>query len=406
MGEVPSILLHDRMRKINNMTTIRTPAKIIPRAFPGIKPGEVQEIIMNSRIKTYPPETVLCKEDAVETTFYMILEGEFEVTKIINNSEKRLLKTLSAGDFFGEMALIHNAPRAATVASLTNVVVLELDKEGFNRVLKHSPSVSMAMVGEISSRLRQNDQLAIEDLRLRAAELANAYQKLAEQDLARREFLSNVAHELRTPLMIASGYLHALRTGMLSGEQLNSTIDTITRNVDQITTLANDILFLQEMELVLPEFESVNIVSVVDDVINKYQGKAQARQVTVKVKNVRGLSEVQGDAQSLQRAVTALLDNAVKFSPPKGEVTISFAEQGDYVQVAVEDHGIGIAQDIRPRIFDRFFHLEKNGDELYGGLGIGLSITRQVIQQHKGALDVESEPGKGSKFTMSLLKWK
>ena len=387
------------------MTTIRTPAKIIPRAFPGIKPDEVQEIIMNSRIKTYPPETVMCKEDAVEFTFYMILEGDFEVTKVINNSEKRLLKTLTAGDFFGEMALIHNAPRAATVTTLTNVVVLELDKEGFNRVLKHSPSVSMAMVGEISNRLRQNDQLAIEDLRLRASELANAYQKLAEQDLARREFLSNVAHELRTPLMIASGYLHALKKGMLSGEQLNTTIDTIMRNVDQITTLANDILFLQEMELVLPEFQSVNIVGVVDDVMHKYQGKAHVRHVTLKVKGDRGVSKVQGDPQSLQRAVTALVDNAIKFSPPKGEVTITFSEQGDYVLVAVEDHGIGISHEIRPRIFDRFFHLEKSGDELYGGLGIGLSITRQVIQQHKGALDVESEPGKGSKFTMSLLKW-
>ena len=126
------------------MTTIRTPAKIIPRAFPGIKPDEVQEIIVNSHIKTYPPETVICKENEVEYVFYMILEGEFEVTKVINNSEKRLLKTLTAGDFFGEMALIHNAPRAATVTTLSNVVVLELDKEGFNRVLKHSPSVRFA----------------------------------------------------------------------------------------------------------------------------------------------------------------------------------------------------------------------------------------------------------------------
>jgi len=387
------------------MTTIRTPAKIIPRAFPGIKPDEVQEIIMNSRIKTYPPETVMCKEDAIESIFYMILEGDFEVTKVINNSERRLLKTLTAGDFFGEMALIHNAPRAATVTTLTNVVVLELDKEGFNRVLKHSPSVSLAMVGEISRRLRQNDQLAIEDLRLRASELANAYQKLAEQDLARREFLSNVAHELRTPLMIASGYLHALRKGMLSGEQLNTTVDTIMRNVDQITTLANDILFLQEMELVLPEFQAVNIVEVVDGVLHKYQSKAHARQMTLKIKGNRNVSKVQGDMTSLQRAVIALVDNAIKFSAPKSEVEVTFSEQGDYVRVAVEDHGIGIDPQIRPRIFDRFFHLEKSGDELYGGLGIGLSITRQVIQQHKGALDVESEPGVGSKFTMSLLKW-
>lgn len=388
------------------MTTIRTPAKIIPRAFPGIKPEEVQEIIMNSRIKTYAPETVVCREDAVEFTFYMILEGTFEVTKTINNNEKRLLKTLHPGDFFGEMALIHNAPRAATVKAVSNVVVLELDKEGFNRVLKSSPSVAMAMVGEISSRLRQNDQLAIEDLRLRASELADAYQKLAEQDLARREFLTNLAHEVRTPLMIASGYLHAMNRGMIPAEQLPTIVETVTRNVDQIATLTNDLLFLQEMELVLPEFQPVDITSIVDLVIKKYEGKAQARQVGLKVKGNRTVPLVNGDAQSLERAITALIDNAIKFSSVNGEVIITISERGEWVDVAVQDHGIGIDPEIRPRIFDRFVHLEKSGDELYGGLGIGLSITRQVIQQHKGSLNVESTPGKGSTFTISLLKWK
>jgi signal transduction histidine kinase len=388
------------------MTTIRTPARVIPRAFPGIKPDEIQEIIANSRIKSYPADTVLCKENALEDTFYMILEGDFEVTKTINNSEQRLLKTLTAGDFFGEMALIHNAPRAATVKSITNTVVLELDKDGFNRVLKHSPSVAMAMVGEISNRLRQNDQLAIEDLRVRAAELADAYQKLAEQDLARQEFLSNIAHELRTPLMIASGFLHALKKGLLSGDQLQDTLDTISRNVDQIVTLTNDILFLQEVELVLPEFQQVDIVKVVNNVAAKYEGKVSARGVSLKVKSGYKTSHVLGDEKSLERAVTALVDNAIKFSAPNGVVDIRVTDQGERISIAVEDHGIGIDPKIRPRIFDRFVHLESSGEELYSGLGIGLSITRQVIQQHKGSLDVESAPGRGSTFTISLMKWR
>jgi signal transduction histidine kinase len=388
------------------MTNTRTPAKIIPRAFPGIKPEEVQEIIINSRITTYPADTVICKENEVEYVFYMVLEGDLEVTKVINNSEMRLLTSLTAGDFFGEMALIHNAPRAATVKSKTNVIMLELDKDGFNRVLKRSPSVAMAMVEEISSRLRQNDQMAIEDLRMRAAELADAYQKLAEQDLVRREFLSNVAHELRTPLMVAGGYLHAIEKGMFSGEQLQDTLQTVVRNVDQITTLVNDLLFLQEIELVLPEFQPVDIIVVVNNVAAKYEEKARERQVSLKVKGDRGISKVRGDAQSLERALTGLLDNAIKFSAQKGEVEIRYVEHGDYVKVSVEDHGIGITPEVRPRIFDRFFHVDRHGDQLFSGLGIGLSITRQVIQQHKGMLDVESEPGKGSKFTLSLLKWR
>ncbi|NWF64208.1 MAG: cyclic nucleotide-binding domain-containing protein [Chloroflexi bacterium] len=387
------------------MTTIRTPARIIPRAFPGIKPDEVQEIIINSQIKTYPAGSVLCQEDAVEHTFYMILEGDFEVTKTINHSEKRLLKTLSAGDFFGEMALIHNAPRAATVRSLTTAVVLELSKDGFDRVLKHSPSVATAMVAEISNRLRANDQLAIEDLRLRARELADAYQKLAEQDLARNEFLTNIAHELRTPLMVASGYLHTLKKGVLSGEQLQSTIEIVSRNVDQIVNLTNDLLFLQEQDLVLRDFQPVNLQTLVEQIADKYKSKAKARNVSINLHTLSNLPTIQGDESSLERAIAGLVDNAIKFSRTGGAVDIRFADLGNHVSLSITDYGIGIDPQIRPRIFDRFFHLEKSGEDLYDGLGIGLSITRQVIQQHRGALDIDSSPGKGSTFTVSLLKW-
>ena len=384
------------------MTSNRAPGKIIPRAFPGIKPGEVEELIANSKVQSYPPETVLCHENALETVFYMLLEGEVEVTKLINQGEARVLKTLSAGDFFGEMALIHNAPRAATVTAKTDVVVLELDKESFDRALQHSSSVAMAMVKEISERLRQNDEMAIEDLRIRAGELAQAYQRLAEQDLARREFLTNVAHELRTPLMAASGYLQILQKGRLQGNQLNDALETVSRNIGQIVSLVNDILFLQEIELVLPEFQAVNMAEVAQAVIQKYEKKASQRGVRLKVRNERNVPEVSGDSKSLERAITALVDNAIKFSPHGGDVEINFEKQKDWLIVSVEDHGIGIAIDQLPRIFDRFYHIEKSGDDLFGGLGIGLAIARQVIEQHHGKLNVESKLGKGSKFTMVL----
>ncbi|HSA99559.1 MAG TPA: cyclic nucleotide-binding domain-containing protein, partial [Anaerolineales bacterium] len=168
------------------MTTRRAPSRIIPRAFPGIKPDEIEELIANSQVLSYVPGAILCHENEVEDRFYMILEGEVEVTKTINNSESRLLKTLGPGDFFGEMALIHNAPRAATVTAKSALTTLELNKAAFDRVLHKSTSVALAMVSEISNRLRQNDQMAVDDLRMRASELAEAYQQLAEQELARR----------------------------------------------------------------------------------------------------------------------------------------------------------------------------------------------------------------------------
>jgi len=388
------------------MTTKRAPSRIIPKAFPGITPDEVQELISHSQVHSYPAGTVLCREDQIESIFYMILEGEVEVAKSINRNEARLLQTLSPGDFFGEMALIHNAPRAATVTAKTDLVALELDKESFDAVLKRSSSVALAMVHEISNRLRENDEMAIEDLRMRARELAQAYQKLAEQEVARREFLSNVAHELRTPLMAASGYLQILQQGnVLNQQQLTQALDTVSRNVHQIVTLVNDILFLQEMDLVLPDFLAVDMGEVASTVLERYKSQAAARGIHLSLSEDRNLSPVLGDAKSLERALTALVDNAIKFSPKGGNVEIRLKKGGRQVFVTVEDHGIGISPNTRPRIFDRFYHLEKEADDLFGGIGLGLAITRQVIQQHKGTLDVESDYGRGSTFTMRLPEW-
>ena len=388
------------------MTTRRAPSKVIPRAFPGIRPDEIEELIANSQVRSYVPGAVLCRENEVEDRFYMILEGEVEVTKNINNIESRLLKTLSPGDFFGEMALIHNAPRAATVTAKTELTTLELDKSAFDRVLHKSTSIAMAMVSEISNRLRQNDQLAVDDLRMRASELAEAYQKLAEQELARREFLTNIAHELRSPLMVASGNLQILQKGILKGEQLAAGIDTVTRNVQQIVTLVNDILFLQEMDLVLPDFQAVNMNDVAYIVVGKYAASAHDHGVSLRLTPNPNLPPVSGDAKSLERALMALVDNAIKFSPRGGDVKINLSANGEKVLVAVEDRGIGITKENLPRIFDRFYHLERSGDDLFGGIGLGLAITRQVIEQHQGSLDVVSTPGKGSTFTLTLKKWR
>jgi len=384
------------------MTTLRAPSRVIPRAFPGIKPAEVEELISKCQVKSYPEGAVLCQENAVEHTFYMILEGEVRVSKLVNAKENRFLQTLGAGDFFGEMALIHNAPRAATVTAMAPLVVLELDKQSFDKVLENSSSIALAMVREISSRLRTNDEMAVGDLRIRASELAQAYQKLAEEELARREFLSNIAHELRTPLMSASGYLHLLKKGALSGDQLNNTIDTVDRNVQQIITLVNDILFLQEMDLVLAEFNPVDMGDIGRAVVDRYKSRAMDKRISLTLRGDHNLPPISGDARSLERALAALVDNAIKFSPYGSDVEVRFKSDRDRLSVEVQDHGIGIPPENRAHIFDRFYHLDRHDNDLFGGIGLGLSIARQVIEQHNGTLDVESKPGAGSLFTMKF----
>lgn len=384
------------------MTTNRAPSKIIPQAFPGITADEVSELIEASRVENFPAGEVLCQEAAFEDTFYLILEGEVEVTKVINKSEQRLLKTLREGDFFGEMALIHNAPRAATVRTLTPLVALVIRKEAFDRVLENSASIARAMMREISARLRENDELAVEDLRMRASELAEAYQRLAEQDVSRREFLTNISHQLRTPLTTATGYLQMLQKGVVPPQETGKVLDTVTRSITQINNLVNDILFVQEMDLILDQFEPVKLTDLARKVAARMEEKAAGSQVTLKVKPDLAIPLVMGDARSLERALVALIDNAIKFSPDGGEVELRVRRRNSLVGIEVHDHGIGIEADVLPHLFDRFYHLDRSGGRLYEGIGLGLAIAKQVVEQHRGRLEVASTPGQGSTFSLWL----
>jgi signal transduction histidine kinase len=378
------------------------PIQILLYAFPGIPDTEAEELVKRGEVRSYPPGTILCHEGALEDTFYIILNGEVEVTKALDEIQARRLNQLGPGDFFGEMAIIHNAVRAASVACLTPTTVLEIHRDAFDLLMRRSASISLAMVREVSQRLRDNDELAIEDLRLKATELALAYQKLAEQDLARREFVTCIAHELRTPLTSASGLLQMLQGGALPAADLPTALATIHANVGQMVTLVNDLLFLQEMDLILPKFERVELRPLLEAAVQAVSPMAEKMHVQLYLETDRVLPPISGDRRSLERSFTALLDNAIKFSPNGGEVHLQAAAEGDSLWVQVRDQGVGIPPAALPRVFDRFFHLDQVDEYLFRGLGLGLSIARQVIEQHHGRIEIVSSLGEGTQVTVTL----
>jgi signal transduction histidine kinase len=378
------------------------PVDVIRKAFPELSAAEAEEMVRLGSVETYPEGNLLCAEGAVERTFYILLEGEVRVTKVINETEDRFLAILKPGDFFGEMALIQDAPRAATVKTITPVVVLEIYRDHFEELVEHNSRVSMAMVREVTRRLGENNDLAIEDLRMKAAELANAYQRLAEEEYARSEFLTVVAHELRTPLTVASGFVEMARRQNIQGEILHMALETVSSNLQQIIALVNNILFLQEMDIILPTFVTVDIGTILTAVMDKQRAQAEQNAVGMSLSIAPGLPKVSADPNSLERAIHAIMDNAVKFSPGGGAVEVQAGSDGRDVWVKVIDAGVGIPAEALPKIFNRFFHLEEVGGHLFRGVGLGLSIAKAVIEMHQGRIEVESELGKGSTFTIFL----
>lgn len=385
------------------MTDLALVKNAISKAFPGISEEEALNLIKEGVVKEYPGDSDLCIEDQEEDVFYILLDGSVEVTKKINTFDKRKLNELHPGDFFGEMGLIHEAPRAATVTTMGPTKVLEIDKKSFSDVLYQSGTVSLAMVREVSRRLRDNDEMAIEDLRQKAGELANSYQKLAEQEVARREFLTTIAHELRTPLTSANGFLQLIQTRKLDENSENQAIESVRSNLQRIITLTNDFLFLQEMDLIFSEFEEVDIQMVVQAVIESHKDFAKQMDVLLVAENsLDYFPLIYGDAESLERSISALINNAIKFSLNGGKVSIRYSLDNDYLVISLQDEGIGIKPEDMGKIFDRFWRTEAYNGNLFDGVGLGLSIARQVIEQHGGRIEVASKLRKGSEFLVYL----
>ena len=378
------------------------PNMVLRKTFPGMLPEEAENLIKQSKVRSYQAFTILCHEGALETTFYIILEGEVSVNKTINEREVRRLNVLGPGDFFGEMAIIHNAPRSASVLAISPITVMEISKEAFSTLLEHSNSVALAMVRIVSRRLRDNDAMAIEDLRTRSRELADAYQQLAEEEYARRQFLNSVSHELRTPLISLNGFLQDIRMGLVEGDELKANLDTVTRSLHEIASLLNDILFLQEHELILPEFQQTDVGGIVQSVVKKQLSQGDSNRVNINMTIAPNLPSILADQVRLERAFHSVLDNAVKYCPNGGEVNVDVYFNARNILIQISDNGLGIPAEALPHIFDRFFHLDEVNGHFFRGAGLGLSIARQIIEYHQGNITATSELGKGSIFTIQL----
>jgi signal transduction histidine kinase len=262
--------------------------------------------------------------------------------------------------------------------------------------------MALTVMRKLAQRLRRADQTAIAELRQKNEELARANQELMEQERLRSEFLTAVAHELRTPLTTASGYVTLVAGGKMDPEQVQQAINRAERNVKRVVKLVNDILFMQEMDLILPEFRAVSLPELVSKVAVGRRQQAIGNDVSLRVNVDEDLPQVMGDSEWLRRALDAVLDNAIKFSPNGGEVAMHVTYQSGQVQLAISDRGIGIPADELDRVFTPFERVQRDGQHLFDGVGLGLPVAKQIVEQHGGTMEVQSVEGEGSTFIMRL----
>ncbi len=374
---------------------------LLRQVFPGMDELALQGMVRLAKVCTYPADTLLCREGAEEEIFYILGEGQVLVTQQLGD-EERFLRYSGPGQYFGEMALIANSPRNANVRTTTETSVLEIDKTTFIEMIRQNPVIALTMFRTSVGWLRSNDTAAIAALSQQKQEIERAYDILKTQERQRSEFLTTLAHELRTPITTANGFMQLIKKGTMTGPALEMGLEKVSGGLERIVSLVNDLLFVQEMDLLELVVYPLNLKDILSSVVEEAAERAGASNLTIVSHLPNGLLQVEADPDGLRRALLALLDNAIKFSPGGGTIHIEVSQSEDAVDIAFADPGVGIDPEFLPRIFDRFEHQEKRGDYLFGGIGLGLAIAQHLIEGFGGSISVESEVDRGSIFTVHL----
>ena len=217
----------------------------------------------------------------------------------------------------------------------------------------------------------------------------------------RRDFVANVSHEFKTPLTSIRGYAETLLTGALSDRKTATDfVRTIERNAQHLESLVSDLLTLARIESELPaSHESVNVKSIVDEQLAQRQSVIKERDI--RILNECAPAEVQADRGRLSTAISNLVDNAILYNKPGGEIRITSATENGSFRLDIADTGDGIAPEELPRIFERFYRVDKARSRA-GGTGLGLSIVKHAIESQGGTIQVSSRIGTGSTFTIRL----
>lgn len=234
-----------------------------------------------------------------------------------------------------------------------------------------------------------------------------ALQQAQAADLAKTQFLSTVSHELRTPLTVINGAIRLMNKGNLAPEQVERLVKMTSDNAETLAKLVDDLLDVQRIdnEGFKLSREKVDINQLAETALARIQSYQSQKIIAFSLENDGSALYVDGDPQRLGQVLANILSNAIKFSKDPGEVGIRLSRTDTMAQIRISDNGIGIPADARDKVFGRFTQVEDAGSRNRGGSGLGMHISRQILSQHQGTIDFESEMGKGTTFIVTLPLW-
>lgn len=241
-----------------------------------------------------------------------------------------------------------------------------------------------------------------------ATQIAEREERLTELDRLKSEFVSNVSHELKTPLTTIKLLAHLLRRGDVTEEERLDHSETIAVECDRQIDFVGNLLDLSRIESGAYRLRKtrLDIRELIDSCVEVERHRAESLNLTLTSKLPRELSAVSGDHEALRRVIRGLIDNAIKYTPEGGQITVSAQESTDTIAICIRDTAKGIAETDLPHVFEKFYRAGLETDDASSpGVGLGLYLAQHIVGQLNGEMSVESAVGRGTTFTLRLPRW-
>lgn len=261
-----------------------------------------------------------------------------------------------------------------------------------------------------TSRLKDLD---VENVEKEAEDWANQQEKqmkkLQTDENYRREFIGNVSHELKTPIFNIQGYIQTLLDGGIDDSDVNlKYLSRANKGVERMINIVEDLEVISKLEIDREGLliDNFNITLVAKEAIDQLEMKANDANISLVLSNESSTDFVIGDKDKIQQVFMNLISNSIKYGKSGGETRVRFFDMDENMMIEVADNGIGIDEEALPRLFERFYRVDKNRSREIGGTGLGLAIVKHIIEAHKQTINVRSTKDIGSTFSFILKKVK
>lgn len=355
---------------------------------------------------------ILFQEDEAGDAMYIILSGKVVVLKGRFDSPT-ILGYRGAGEIVGEMALLENAPRSASVIALEPLRMLRISRENFTRLINSHPSIGMNIMATLSARLRGSDEVVNvatqtqKQLRQQVTQLRAEKAHLLEIQRVRQEVSDLIVHDLRNPLGVLYGVMDVLKM-VLPEDVLRANqelLDIAGEARERMKRLIDSLLDIARMEegRATLNLNPTALPQLIERVLKFMAFTARRRQIELQAHIPDALPRVALDEEKIERVLNNLLDNAFKYTPPGGAITIEVQLRDEQLQCSVTDTGSGIPESERQHIFERFTQVQGDTAASRRGFGLGLAFCKMAVEAHGGSIWVESGPdGVGARFVFTL----